>query len=909
MINVLRYSVLQPYIPELVRSLSSLLSLRHTEVSVSCATALSAILSNLSTRRENEVWEIFKEENAVSCLVNCVKGCCSDDKPIEYFQAIASLLSKILWRWPASRFQVWTDDKLLDNLKDLKLTRENSVQAAVLQLYSTLALCGNGARKLLQNGESLVEMMVDCLDASKSNLERIEAFKLAQCLMTGEEGCSEVMGLCCKPLVKAIVSGMSLGSSEIAKLSKEKVSLLTEACCLALITRWTGDHHMYFWKYGIDIVLLDYLLYGLGDIKHYSSIEELIAVVQNGRMHSILLPLRPYIWDILGWLAAHCPYSDKPEMHCSETQFDALIICACIAFMESNHTSSLLSQNHDLDAPGSESACRAILMMVYSPCKYISTRVKLVLSVILKLHVKGSVNHFYSTLNSISSARCGRPGNLQVVIIIMSFLCYLGLPEYLNHVNTCKGTRTLIVFITWWLRNPVHIKRMNLASHLHSLSGKRTCCWTSAEDWEGEDIILVLCLWALSELMRYSGSTCDDNSQKDFDRAQFIRDLEEICSNDSSSGSRWYAAYVLSYLGTYGFPSKFGHKIGNLITENEFADMELTFSNEESVFVHKIILMVRCPSLVPDGDVLPEKKSSSGSSSSYDMEQNNNIITKVNLSARVDHSSFLKLLNYVYMGSLQACDENTVKNLKILAKHCNLQPLLYMLCNRNPKWGSPFPSFNLTPALGQSGYHLSDVHFEPKENQLIDWKCNYCLSSDPHMHVHKVILWSRCEYLRALFQSGMQESRLQIIKAPIGWNALVKLVGWMYSDELLTPATGCLWDNLGVDEKMNELQPYLELCWLAEFWLLDDLYEQCCPIIISCLESSRYLSLKVIQVAADLSQWKLAETAATYVAPIFHHLRDSGELENLDENLVEMIRVASVHLTREVGGLRSARPW
>lgn len=45
------------------------------------------------------------------------------------------------------------------------------------------ALCLNGAKKILENGETLLKMMVDSMDISKPYSIQMEAFKLAQCLM------------------------------------------------------------------------------------------------------------------------------------------------------------------------------------------------------------------------------------------------------------------------------------------------------------------------------------------------------------------------------------------------------------------------------------------------------------------------------------------------------------------------------------------------------------------------------------------------------------------------------------------------------------------------------------------------------------------------------------------------------
>lgn len=134
---------------------------------------------------------------------------------------------------------------------------------------------------------------------------------------------------------------------------------------------------------------------------------------------------------------------------------------------------------------------------------------------------------------------------------------------------------------------------------------------------------------------------------------------------------------------------------------------------------------------------------------------------------------------------------------------------------------------------------------------------------------------------------------------PVSWEAMVKLVNWFYTDELTSPPSGCLWDHMDNEERLHLLQPYLELCWLAEFWFLEDVQDICHRVIVSCLDSARHLSIKVIKVAADFSLWKLAKVAANYLAPLYRQLCHSGDLEVLGEELVDMIRAASVQLSQE----------
>ena len=205
-----------------------------------------------------------------------------------------------------------------------------------------LGLCGNGAKKLLENGEALVQTMVHCMDSPHSPA-RVEGFRLAQCLaviivsccvqfvaQADQQGCLRLTKLCCEPLVKAIVCGMNRRNCHSGKVSTDHMSLLEEACRLALITRWAGDYHSYFWKLGIDKVLLDLVLenFQKHPSQHLLSVEEQISMAQEGLNANFLLVLRPYVWDILGWLATHHEEGFNLYMHGNELHINILITCA-----------------------------------------------------------------------------------------------------------------------------------------------------------------------------------------------------------------------------------------------------------------------------------------------------------------------------------------------------------------------------------------------------------------------------------------------------------------------------------------------------------------------------------------------------------------------------------------------------
>ncbi|KAK8542817.1 hypothetical protein V6N13_136636 [Hibiscus sabdariffa] len=889
-------SMMQLYLTDLINPLSSLLCSNNLEVATSSATALNMVLSNLSVKREKQVWEIVKEAKILRQIIRIIREFPGGTRPIGNFQEMASLLYTILWRWPQSRYFVWNDTMLIKVLEYCFTKSHLSTKVAVLKLYSALALCNIVANELLENGETILTMMVSCMDGSEPLAVRIEGFRFAQHLVADEQRCVKMTSLCSGPLIKAIIGGLGVWRLGSGKGANDLMSLLDEVCRLALITRWPGEHHNHFWEQGIDKVLLDLLLekFDKQALKFPLSPQERMSIAQEGLDSNFLLALRPYIWEIFGWLAVHCPKDFKPRTNQNELYIDMLITCACLSFVEAICKGCQICENDD--ASRSESSSRAVLVMMHSNSTYIAAKVRLILSGVLELKGNECLKRLLHFLDYASSASNFGSANIpKTVFELIGLICYSELPQYQKNVIRGDGMKILVSFIRSCLSNQVCTKRRSFVHHFYNnVFYERACCWMTAEEWEGKDALLFYCLWGLAVLVQHS-SDMDHTRIK----SHLIKTLQEVLDNVSAAGPRWLASYILSYFGVYGFPNKHGKGFGKALQDKEHTDLELFFANGESVSVHKIVLAVRCPSLLPP-EQFPQSAKTADNVLVRDIPKKfcSMLQKEVRLSARVDQQALVKLLDYVYFGYLEAGEE-LARKLKTLAKSCNMQPLLLMLCRKIPKWGTPIPNTDLTDALGPFGFQFTDIILEAKETEQMSWACSFCSLLVPHMHAHKIILQSRCKYLQALFLSGMQESHSQSIKVPVSWEALIKLVRLIYSHKLPDPPFGCVWDNMDTEERLYELKPFVELYWLAEFWILEDVQEDCFTTIISCLDSDRHLAVEVMKLAYGFSLWKLAEVAADYVAPLYPKLRDSGVLEQLDDLLIELVRDASVRLSQE----------
>lgn len=137
-----------------------------------------------------------------------------------------------------------------------------------------------------------------------------------------------------------------------------------------------------------------------------------------------------------------------------------------------------------------------------------------------------------------------------------------------------------------------------------------------------------------------------------------------------------------------------------------------------------------------------------------------------------------------------------------------------------------------------------------------------------------------------------------MIKVPVGWNALVKLITYFYSGELPRIKNDCRWKNTDAKQKLMELQAYVELSSLAEFWLLEEVGSESLSIVLSCLEADQRSSTDIIHFASELGQWKIVEVAASSIAHLYPKMRDAGELEKLSEDVVDMLRTQYVRYSQ-----------
>ncbi|TKW23178.1 hypothetical protein SEVIR_4G276500v4 [Setaria viridis] len=742
---------------------------------------------------------------------------------------------------------------------------------------------------ILLKDEELICKVGDLMGRSHPIVTRIEALKLCQVLLRSSRGYNQLMASHYQPIVQGIIDAMS----EI-----DESLLVTEGCRTALLAlRYYGNHHRCFWSNSIDEVLYKILA------GHCSS-EHQTHQMRHGDLfnkdYKDIMNMHPYVWDILGYLAVHCNNEYLSVRKRKNSFLQALISCVCsLATDLTQRNSSTKFSKED-----QEPALRAVLMMLLSPSQYIfSEASSKFLEVVVPLgdeymNILMSSLESNATRNLTASFDC-----VKIMTNLMNLACLVIVQS--NHsLNKRNAVDVLSTIIKECLHNHLYITRANIASHLQFCFDGSSCCYLT-EEWEGENVLLFYGLMVLYNVLRKvsfvcihckknldAGIVCHDC--REYYNEGFIRVLEHAFCQNLSPGPKSYIAHILSLFGLCGFPSKLGGKMRSALCDNELVDLELLLADGSSLSAHAAILSARCPKLLPSEKSLVRDGKSSD-------EWSRRSLYHVRMSDRVDSHALKKILEYAYTGFVTV-DDDIVKPVKTLAKYCHLKSLREMLQKEQPRWNSDCPRYDLTAAVEPAEDSFSDIILEAQSNDEMECHHGSCELSTPHVHSHKVVLSMSCDYLRALFQSGMHESFAEAIRVPVGWEALNKLVQWFYSGELPRVPPDCRWKNMSAEEQLSRLKPYAELSSLAEFWFLEGVKEESLEVVASCLNSSTNASLDTISFAANLGQWELVDAAIGSVAHLYPRLRDSGQLEQLDEDVLNMLRAEYVRYLQHRGG-------
>ncbi|KAJ3679343.1 hypothetical protein LUZ60_017354 [Juncus effusus] len=871
LVRKIRTNIREFPILNIISSLSNLLSLNQLSqvTKHSCVTALNVILTNLGVSNQAKIGEILERDNLIGFISIESQGFYK----MEYFVELVDLLRVVMSKWPELRFRVWSDEILMKKLEEKCDYKGMNISTNVLKLCSSLALCSHGAKSMLQN-KSFISKIIKCLEKHNYISVRIQSFKLLRHLMRSKEGFTLLVNTHCETLINEIINSMRIFYA--LNEPSQQIPLLLEASrtALVLVSR-TGPHHKQFWSKNIGQIIHDIILRKHGNNNGISNNNKRSVLVNNG-----LSELRKLVWDIFAYLAVYC---EEENFEGQFRNFEVLISCACTwaANAMARRFSPISPGILELDDP----VCRTVLLMLISPCNYFPRNSLHNLSHHLD-PFHDSISNFISRFlhSTQSSCETNSVPDCEIVVDLANLACLSFLEGYREVILRKNGVKVLWRFVERRCESEILVRREKISSYLDNIYEGVSCCCAnndsnSLNEWEGKDLTLLYALICLSKLLETSSCNKPPDST--------VRILRNIISNDKfAEGPKMYCKYILSLYGLHGSQSGTERRISKAFDMKEFADVMLLFSDGYSFDAHGVILITRCPKLLPPNSEFPS-------------ENNPKMIVK--MSDRVDRQALGMVLEYIYSGFIEInnLDDGLIKKIKLIAKNCGLESLVEMVNKDRPKWGSSCEErFDLSGALEPAGFPFSDVILEAKSDERIECKYRSCQLATPHIHAHKIILCLGCDYLRALFRSGMHESLSGTIKVPIGYNALLKLADIFYSNKPPKLNTDCKFKSLTDSQKSTELQSLIELSSLAQYWCWEEIAEEATNSVVDCIARNSVDErgcLRAIGFAKELGQWGIVEGGVRWLAPKYPKLRGGG-IEGIGEEVMEMLRVEYVRL-------------
>ena len=296
-----------------------------------------------------------------------------------------------------------------------------------------------------------------------------------------------------------------------------------------------------------------------------------------------------------------------------------------------------------------EPICRAVLFLVYSPFKYLASQAQYFLAQALE-----PFGHEWlqSLLQTIALGACNNRNNvsndLMMVVSSMSLACFSSLEVYSWTLHKYNALEILSHAIRFYSDSEVRVARSNVPSHVVSATHGRICCWNDTQDWEGNQLILFLTLWAFAKLVPNSvfarsvrqhifvEGSIEKVDCEETETRILIRQFQKLVTDNSlAPGVRCYAAYSMACFGIYGFPNKLGGRIKKAFDNDEMADLLLVLSDGSSLFAHSVILAARCPSLLPSSYFISQQNIGSLGDGLLDEETVQKVQKKVYREARL----------------------------------------------------------------------------------------------------------------------------------------------------------------------------------------------------------------------------------------------------------------------------------
>ncbi|OAE29979.1 hypothetical protein AXG93_669s1280 [Marchantia polymorpha subsp. ruderalis] len=908
----------------LVGPLARLLKCSKLSIVIAAATALHGILLRIKPginrvkAGDDSTWKALEDADVLA-IVNLIQD---DRDSIVKDNALMDLIAVIVERWPEAS-SLWMRSNLV--IKGFRLSLVN---------YLLLLTFFKG------------------LQSSAGSISLPHLTFCSRCILKASTFGALFSGPHVAPIVASCLRGLELAKrSGEGKWYPELEFLIVEAAhTTSSILSWPGTQHSLFLNGGIEELLLLVLsgVQNKGDKKSGANDEEKMTeyasstVERRSRANKLSPTLRPLLWEILGWLGAHhcvdLESSSSPAKNEPAKLNNKLIELACASWLralckrgqspvwfEMEHKQEGGTVFHVKDEPVNSlevvQICKAVLLLLSSPSQVISSQMRMCLETTLTSHGLDWLPTLVKT-TALGVSKTVKLHHVQSMTNLLAVACVSWVEVCRDQLLKLEILRVILGIIQGQT-DSVDQGKMERLSAMRDSFATKACC-VDSESWEGNDCVLFTALWALPKLLQgsdwakkiresMSEEIVDTANWSKFEDGDFVHMLSKLAGDRTrAEGVRWWSACSLSCFGVYGFPSKVGQDVKMSFDDPLLADVIFVLGDGSRLAAHGVVLASRCETLLPAELQVKvcENLGTAGSRGDSDshhlremegadlVSELRSTPAEIHVSPRLSSKVLKIILEYVYAG-IVCIPYALVADTKLVAKRCRLEPLTSLLQGKSPIWGKPSAPFDLSPALGIKGHSLADVLLRAAKPLGGSWTEKELGALSDYVPAHRFILSARCQYFQALFRSGMRDSTQKVLEMQASKISISKLLHYLYSGASKAEAVNCSWTNLDFKAQLEYLQSLLELADLAGQWLMDELQQTTCALIGMYLKSNVLLCPPVMSLAFSGQLWMLVETCAACLAPEYVQLRNSGALDNLNDELTDFVRAAHVKLFRE----------
>ncbi|CAF0720757.1 unnamed protein product [Brachionus calyciflorus] len=338
------------------------------------------------------------------------------------------------------------------------------------------------------------------------------------------------------------------------------------------------------------------------------------------------------------------------------------------------------------------------------------------------------------------------------------------------------------------------------------------------------------------------------------------------------------------------------------LLNRDFYDIELKF-RDRIFYVHKFILLTRCPKLFNKQDLIVKNR--------IDLDQN--------ISAKFPNNAIEIIINFIYTNE---CPKEVIKKILKSCKILNETSFIKFINDFKETFIDKFGFSEFKACFDPSNYTkiLRELHVNSKDSndeklevmsdflyKMFDFKiyksntkrkafkfpresyqefydCKIILNNEQSIDCHKCILIARSDFFRNMLLGSWLESNSAVISLPFDADLMQIFIDYLYSDEILLDFihAGTNYTTSLKSKSEKEIEILFNLYVLSDQLLMERL-KNLCEFKLANLVSLKNVA-EIFEFSVEYDAKQLKDFCMEFMSLNLTTLIDSKQLENVNLN-------------------------